>query len=229
MRYNEEAMDIRKFLLSTFLFESFTDKDLVLLEPALHVRKVRRGETVFSEGTQADAFFIVAKGSVKVYKVSQDGKEHTLHIHNTGDTVAEAALFASGVYPASCIAIEDSLIVRISREGFLQLVMKHPRLALKMMSGYSKRLRLFVSKIEQLSLKDIRSRLAAYLIQNSIVENGVHICRLQYSKKELASLLGTIPETLSRAFTFLKQEKLIAEEKKEIRILDPERLRLFSG
>ena len=221
-------MDIRKFLLSTFLFESFADKDLELLEPALYVRKVRRGEAIFSEGAKAEAFFIVAQGSVKIYKVSPEGKEHTLHIHMPGDTVAEAAIFDSGVYPASCLAIEDSLLVRISREGFLQLVMKHPRLALKMMSGYSKRLRLFVSRIEELSLKDIRSRLAAYLMQNSTVENGVTICRLRYSKKELASLLGTIPETLSRAFSFLKQKQLIAEEKKVIRILDPERLRLFS-
>ena len=76
-----------------------------------------------------------------------------------------------------------------------------------MMSGYSKRLRQFVAKIEELSLKDIKSRLAGYLIENSTEENGVVTCRLVYSKKELASFLGTIPETLSRALAVPETEE----------------------
>jgi CRP/FNR family transcriptional regulator len=98
-----------------------------------------------------------------------------------------------------------------------------------MMSGYSKRLRQFVAKIEELSLKDIKARLAGYLLENSAVENGVTACRLKYSKKELSSLLGTIPETLSRALAFLKQQKLIIEKDNTIVIPDPERLRIFSA
>ncbi len=96
------------------------------------------------------------------------------------------------------------------------------------MSAYSKRLRQFVSKIEELSMRDIRSRLAGYLIGNSSMEKGIATCRLKYSKKELASLLGTIPETLSRALSFLKQKGLIIEKDKSIIIPDPEKLRIFS-
>ena len=94
-----------------------------------------------------------------------------------------------------------------------------------MMSSYSKRLRQFVSKIEDLSLKDIKSRLAGYLLENSTIENGKTVCRLTYSKKELASLLGTIPETLSRSFAFLKQKGLIVEKDNIIIIPAPEKLR----
>ena len=219
---------LHEFLLSTFLFDSFTESEIALLSPSLSLKKVRKGEQIFSEGLEAKAFFVVISGKVKIYKLSPDGKEHTLHIQSAGDLVAEAAIFDSMAYPASCAAMEDSTLVRISREGFINLLKKHPELSLKMMSAYSKRLRQFVSKIEELSMRDIRSRLAGYLIRNSKMEKGIATCRLKYSKKELASLLGTIPETLSRALSFLKQKGLITEKDKSIIIPDPGKLRTFS-
>jgi len=221
-------MEMRKFLSNTFLFTSFTEKEIDLLLASTSLKKVGRGEQIFSEGIDATAFFIVVSGKVKIYKLSPDGKEYTLHIHGPGDLVAEAAIFDSMVYPASCLALEDTTLMRVSREGFLNLIRAHPELSLKMMSGYSKRLRQFVAKIEELSLKDIKSRLAGYLIENSSVENGVAVCHLSYSKKELSSLLGTIPETLSRALAFLKQKKLIIEKDNTIIIPDPEKLKIFS-
>lgn len=222
-------MDIRKFLSSVFLFNSFSEKEITLFEVFTSFKKVYKGEQIFSEGFDATAFFIVVSGKVKIYKVSPDGKEQTLHIHGPGNLVAEAAIFDSMVYPASCMALEESTLVRISREGFLELIKKHPELALKMMSGYSRRLRQFVLMIEELSLKDIKSRLASYLIENSTVENGTTICELKYSKRELSSLLGTIPETLSRSLAFLKQKNLIIEKGNKIIIPDPDKLKIFSS
>ena len=221
-------MKIREFLSNTFLFNSFAEKELNLLESSTSLKRVQKGEQIFSEGLDASAFFIIVSGKIKIYKVSPDGKEHTLHIHGHGDLVAEAAIFDSMVYPASCIALENSTLVRISREEFLNLIKKHPELSLKMMSGYSKRLRQFVAKIEELSLKDIKSRLVSYLLENSKVEKGITVCRLKYSKKELSSLLGTIPETLSRSFAFLKQKGLIVERDNVIIIPDPDKLKFYS-
>lgn len=182
-------METCKFLSNIFLFNSFAEKELKLLESFTSLKKVIKGEQIFSEGTDASAFFAVVSGKVKIYKVSPDGKEHTLHIHGSGDLIAEAAL--------------------------------------KMMSSYSKRLRQFVLKIEELSLKDIKSRLAGYLLKNSKVENNKTVCRLKYSKKELSSLLGTIPDTLSRSFAFLKQKGLIVEEDNLILIPDPDKLKFY--
>jgi CRP/FNR family transcriptional regulator len=221
-------MDIRAYLAKNFLFNSFTDRDISLIAPSAALKKIHKGEQLFSEGMTASAFFIVVSGKVKIYKLSPDGKEHTLHIQAPGDLVAEAAIFDAMLYPASCMAIEDSVLIRISREGFINLIKTHPELALKMMSGYSRRLRQFVAKIEELTLKDMKSRLAGYLLENSCIEGGKTVCKLTYSKRELSSLLGTIPETLSRALAFLKQKKLIIEKDKTIIIPDPEKLRIFS-
>jgi CRP/FNR family transcriptional regulator len=130
-------------------------------------------------------------------------------------------------YPASCTALEDTILLRISRAGFLDLIRKHPELSLKIMSGYSRRLRQFVAKIEELTLKDMKSRLARYLIENSVVENGKTVCRLTHPKKELSSLLGTIPETFSRTLAYFKHHKLITEKGNTILIIEPEKLRTF--
>jgi CRP-like cAMP-binding protein len=221
-------MDMQEFLSATFLFNSFNEMEIDLLSASAAVKKVQKAEHIFTEGGDADAFFIVISGKVKIYKLSLDGKEHTLHIHGPGDLVAEAAIFDSMRYPASCLAMEDTQLVHISRDRFLALIKNHPELALKMMSGYSKRLRQFVAKIEELSLKDIKSRLAGYLLENSSEKNGDLTCRLVYSKKELASVLGTIPETLSRALAFLKQKNLIAEKDNTIIIPDQEKLRMLA-
>jgi len=218
-------MDIRRFLSNIFLFSSFTEKEIDLLEASTSLKRYHKGEQVFSEGMDAKAFFVVVSGKVKIYKLSPEGKEHILHIHGPQDLVAEAAIFDSMLYPASCMALEDSTLVRIQREGFLTLIKRYPELALKMMSGYSRRLRQFVSKIEELSFKDIRSRLVSYLLENSMVENNTTVCRLKYSKKELSALLGTIPETLSRALGFLKQRNLIIEKDNTIIIPNPDKLK----
>ena len=221
-------MDIRSFLAHTFLFHSFTEKEIDILIASTLLKSVSKGEQIFSESLEATAFFIVVSGKVKIYKLSPDGKEYTLHIHGPGEPVAEAAIFDSMTYPASCTALEDATLVRISREGFLNLIKKYPELSLKIMSGYSKRLRQFVSKIEELTLKDIKSRVARYLLENSVVENGETVYHLAHSKKELSSLLGTIPETLSRTLAFLKQKHLIVEKDNIIVIPDPNSLKLFS-
>jgi CRP/FNR family transcriptional regulator len=220
--------DLRSFLSDTFLFSSFSDREIDILAAAVSLKKIYKGEQIFSEGLEATAFFIVISGKVKIFKLSPDGKEYTLHIHGPGDPVAEAAIFDSVTYPASCIALEDSTLVRISREGFLDLIKKYPELSLKIMSGYSRRLRQFVAKIEELTGRDMKSRLARYLIENSVTENGKTVCHLKHSKKELSSLLGTIPETLSRTLAFFKQQKLITEIDNRIIVSDPEKLRIFT-
>ena len=167
-------MNIRNFLRQVFLFSSFTAKEIELVEVAASFKEINKKEKrYFQKGLRPRHSIIVITGRVKIYKLSPDGKEYTLHIHGPGDPVAEAAIFDDMVYPASCTALEDSGLVRISRDGFLSLIKKRPELALKMMSGYSKRLRQFVAKIEELSLKDIKSRLAAYLLENSITEKGL--------------------------------------------------------
>lgn len=213
-------MDIHQFLSNIFLFESLSSDQIELIEASTSVKKVARGEHLFSEGQSATAFFIVVSGNVKIYKLSADGNEQILHIHKPNDLIAEAVIFDFNTYPAYCQAMEDSVLIRFSKSEFLKLLHHFPEISFKIMSAYSRRLRHLVAMIEELSLHDIKSRLANYLIKNSTVENNRTICPLTFSKKDLASILGTIPETLSRTLNYFKKEKIIVEEKSGIVILN---------
>jgi len=220
-------MDITKFLSQNFIFESLSKKQLELIEASATIRKLDKGEHLFSEGQKASAFFIVYSGQVKLYKLSAEGTEHILHIQQPKDLVAEAIIFDFDMYPAYCQAIEDTVLIRISKQKYLELLRHFPELSFNIMKAYSRRFRLLLSKIEELSLHDVKARLAKYLIQNSRELNDRRICSLKHSKKDLASVLATIPETLSRTLQFFKKENIIAEEKNQIIILDIGKLKSF--
>ena len=187
-------------------------------------KKMINGKIIFSEGDEGNGFYIVVKGRVKVFKVSPDGKEHILHIVGPGETFGQVAVYAGRSFPASSAAITKSHLLFIPRAAFVELIAGNPSLAMSMLSVLSLRLREFTVQIENLSLKEVPGRLASYLIYLADEQKtGDHIS-LPISKGQLASLLGTIPETLSRIFTKISNQNLIKVSGREIKILDREGL-----
>lgn len=218
-------MDIQAFLARQFLFESLSQEQTALVAKFASIKKIKKGEQLFSEEQPATSFFIVVSGSLKIYKLSSEGSEQILHIQKSGDLVAEAIIFDFDTYPAYCEALENTILIRLSKPDFLRLLQHFPEITFKIMSAYSRRLRLLVAKIEELSLHDVKSRLANYLINNYAVKNNQNMVRLSLSKKDLASMLGTIPETLSRTLSYFKRAQLISEEKNDIIILNKKGLK----
>ena len=172
---------------------------------------------LFSEGDLARSFFVMIKGKVRVYKLAASGREQTIVTPGPGTSFGEAALFAGQHYPAYCQALEESEIAAVDKIRFLKLVEKHPQIALNMIAIMSERLRIFVHKMEQLSLMGVVPRLAEYLSQKAENKNELS---LDIAKSDLASLLGTVPETLSRALGKLKAGGLIEESGSKILIRD---------
>jgi CRP-like cAMP-binding protein len=209
-------MDIGKFLQRVFLFSELTEAELKSIASVSSTKRLKKNEMLFDEDDDASSFFIVAHGRVKIFRISENGKEYSLHMHGAGELVAEAAIFNEKRFPAACKALEDTLVVHIPRSEFIDLIMKRPKLALKFMSAYSKRLREFVRQVEDLSSTDIKQRLAKYIIDNADKKGSKHVCSLSMSKKDLAHLLGTIPETLSRALGGLKKKGYIDPRGKDI-------------
>jgi len=158
---------------------------------------------------------VLASGKMRVYKLSSSGREQTLVTPMPGASFAEAALFADKCYPAYCSALDDSDIIVIDKGKFLKFIEVHPQVALNMIAQMAERLRMFADKIEQLSLMGVVPRLAEYLLEHA---NGENIVALDISKSELASFLGTVPETISRALAKLKGNGLIKETERGIHI-----------
>ncbi|MAT38802.1 MAG: Crp/Fnr family transcriptional regulator [Ectothiorhodospiraceae bacterium] len=214
-------------LRSVFLFESLEEDQLSRVAAIASRVQLQKGEMLFSEGDQARAFFALSSGVVKIFKLAPSGAEFTVHVHKSGDLVAEAAIFDLTVYPAYCQALEPAELLRIPRVDFVELIRADPELALRIMHSYSRRLRTFVMQVEDLSFSDVKARLANYLLRSArkSPDTGALTHTLHISKKELALQLGTSPETLSRTLRALKDEGIIEEQGKSIAVLAPERLR----
>ncbi len=215
-------MDLPKILRQSPLFAGTTDEDIAAILRICKVKDYERGEVLFDEGDVAQGFYIVAAGRVKVYKLSPEGKERILHVVQPGGNFAEAAIFADGLYPASAEPLEKSTLIFFPKRDFLDLLTAQGRIAINMIGGLSRFLRLFAGQIEELTFRDVPSRLARYLLELSNERNGA--IELPTSKSAIASRLGTVSETLSRTFRKLSDEGLIRVEGKTIVILDADRL-----
>jgi CRP/FNR family transcriptional regulator, dissimilatory nitrate respiration regulator len=179
-----------------------------------------KGQTIFLESDDCNGFYIVVAGKVKIYKVSFEGKEHILHIYGPGNPFGEVPVFSGQKFPANAETLLKSRLLFIPRQAFVDLISEHPSLALNMLAILSRRLRQFTVQIENLSLKEVPARLASYLTYLADEQATGDIVSLTISKGQLASLLGTIPETLSRILAKMNKQDLIQVEGRNITLLD---------
>ena len=212
------------------LFQGLPPQHLGDLATIAVGQEVRRGKVIFSEGEEGAGFYVLLEGRVKIYKLSSEGKEQILHIFSPGEPFGEVPVFAGENFPAYAQAMEDSRVFFFPRKSFVQLVRKNPSLALNMMAVLSRRLRRFTALVEDLSLKEVPGRLAAYLLYLSEGQAGADKLKLDISKNQTASLLGTIPETLSRIFAKMTREGFIKRSgQRRIQILDRRGLEELAG
>ena len=217
-------MNKKEIIASATLFKGLPEKELNTLTGMTHEKQYGRGETIFFEGDAGNGFYIVGSGQIKVFKMNPLGKEHILHIFGPGEPIGEVPVFNDQPFPASAEALVKSSLLFFPRRDFVALIEQNPSIAMNMLAVLSLRLRQFASQIESLSLKEVPARLAGYLIYTSEEQGGGDVVNLTVSKGQLASLLGTIPETLSRIFSKMSDEKMIKVEGRSITLLDREKL-----
>lgn len=249
MRKKIDIYDLKKISLFSDLSESELEK---ILSFSRH-KKFSKGEILFFDTEPFHGFYCVLEGSVKLYKISPEGREHIVHIMSPYNTFGEVPVFENyeavlndrAAYPINATAIEDDTEVFIvSAKPFLSYLKQSPEISLKFLSTLSKRLKLLNNHIEGLTLHDIKRRLAKYIIdeyetakkEKEKLEKTKHIIlkksdsiELNISKNDLASHLGTILETLSRTFKKLQDEKLIEVRGKKINILSFKKLKEYSA
>ncbi|WP_221252229.1 Crp/Fnr family transcriptional regulator [Desulfuromonas versatilis] len=215
-------METRLVIKKCPLFAGAAEEDLDRLCRVGRAREPEKGELLFSEGEEAEGFFIVGRGKVKVFKLSPEGKERILHIVHPFQTFAEAAIFGNGLYPAYAEPLEKSLLIFFPKNEFLTLLHEHSQISINMIAGLSRFLRQFTTQIEELTFKDVPARLARYLLE--LAGDEADEVQLPISKSQLASNLGTVSETLSRTFRKLADDAIIEVRGKTIEFLDRDRL-----
>jgi len=226
-------MENLQILKKSLLFSGLDEENLKEVASISTKRSFGKGESLFTEGEPAAGFYLLASGSIKLCKFSQDGKEKVLHFVHPAETFAEAAFFGDGKYPAEARALEKGDALFFPREAFMGLLERNPRFSLNLIISLSLLLRRFARQIEELTFAEVPARLAAYLIElaekKSTSFQGKTYLDLDMKKGELASRLGTVSETLSRALKKLKEAGIIEVEGSRVIIYDMVRLKRVAG
>jgi CRP/FNR family transcriptional regulator len=213
-------MDIKKHLSQVDLFNGLSPQQLDKIAGIVSDKEYKKGDLVFSDGDDGIGFYIVISGRIKVFKVSPDGKEQIMHIFGPGQPFAEVPVFEGSCYPANAEAMDHSRLFFFQKKGFVELIQQNPSLAMNMLASLSQRLKQFSNLVESLSLKEVPGRLASYILYLSDKNGSIDEFQLDIAKSQLASLLGTIPETLSRIFTKMAGKEIVRINGPLISILD---------
>ena len=210
----------------SLLFSGLPEEQLRKIKEIAVTKTYGKGEAIFFEGEPGIGFYMVAQGKVKIFKTSFDGKEQILHVFGPGEPFGEVPVFHGNPFPANAESLSDCTVLFFPRTEFVGLITTHPSLALNMLAVLALRLRHFATQVENLSLKEVPGRLASYLQYLMEEQHREDQVVLDIPKGQLASLLGTSSETLSRIFSKMSEEGLIRVEGKTIHILDCDRLRV---
>jgi CRP/FNR family transcriptional regulator len=217
------ASVLPEVLRTTPLFANLPPEDLRRVAEIASPRRYEKKESIFREGERADGFYVVGEGRVKIFKLSESGKEQVLHLIGPGQSFAEATIFEGGTFPAHAEALEGCDLIFLPKRPFTDLLERNPRIALRMMASLSRWLKRMTDLVESISLRDVEARLVRYLneeltARGTPIRDGAAL-DLNVSKTVLASRLGTVPETFSRTLKKLQVEGKIRVKGKQIRIL----------
>jgi CRP/FNR family transcriptional regulator len=222
------ADDLNPNIRDLPLFSALSVAELRQLMGRSAVRVYKRNEIIFMEGDSYAGLYLVLSGRVKAFKTNPEGKEQIIHLLGPREPFADVPLFIGGPYPVTAQALEDTRLLFIPRQAFLDLLHGNPEISVRMLGAFAKRLRRLVNLVESLSLKEVTARLARYLAEEAQKTSRTTLV-LPISKANLAALLGTIPETLSRSLHELENRGLISVQGKQIVIRDQSTLQQMAG
>jgi CRP/FNR family transcriptional regulator len=208
------------------LFAGLPPDDLGAVAGITVLKPLDKGAYLFREGDAACGFYVVQKGAINVHRVNAAGKEQVIHIFRTGESFAEATLATQTGYPADARAVEPSQVLLVEKAGFVRLLQHRPELALRMLAAMSLHLRALVGQLEDLTLKDVETRLANWLVKrcgNATGEKPVTI-QLTMPKRVLAAELGTVSETFSRTLAKFREQGLVQARGKSLTVVSPAKL-----
>lgn len=218
---------VENTLRSCQLFMGLPAADIAAIASFAVQKNLDKGDYLFHEGNRSEGFYVVQKGTINVHRVSTAGKEQVIHLFRPIESFAEATLATEGGYPADARATEPSTVLLIPKTDFIELLRKRPELALRMLGSMSQHLRVLVGLLDDLTLKDMETRLANWLLKrcsSPVGDRAVEI-KLDRTKRVLAAEMGTTSETLSRTLAKFRDQNLLRVKGNTITLTKPGELR----
>lgn len=221
-----KQIGITNALRSCQLFAGIPVPELNAIAEITVVKSVAKGSYLFHEGDPSVGFYIVQTGAINVHRVNTAGKEQVIHVFRAGESFAEGTLATDKGYPADARAVEASQVLLVQKAGMLALLRRQPELALRMLGSMSAHLRILVGQLDDLTLKDVETRLANWLVKRCPDPAGEKSVKfdLPMTKRVLAAELGTVSETFSRTLAKFREQGLIDVKGKSVIVRSPARL-----
>ncbi len=213
------------------LFQTLNDNDLAEILPLVKTESFPRKSGIFSEGDPPDWFFIMLEGKVKITKISHDGKEIILEIIKDNEPFGAIAVLNGFPYPANAAAMEDSVVLKITRTDLMRVLDRFPGLMSAMMQDLGSRIKDSHEAMKNIALEKVGSRIAALLLKLSQqmgedTPDGRSIT-IKLTKQDIAEMVGTTVETSIRTMSRFKKMGLVVEKDGRIIIPDPSALESF--
>ena len=233
MKTDVEQFDMPRYLAVLPLFSDLSQVERERIAQGCQLRRLSRGDMVFRAGEPCEEFHVVVLGQVRLYVGSPSGQEKIIELIGPGHCFAEAMMFLGKPYILNAQALADSLIIRVSKQAVFREIEQDPRFCMHMLAGISRRLHGLVRDVEGYALQSGMQRLIGYLLRGGQDTDsaiaGVLTVSLPVSKATIASRLSLTPEYFSRVLHELEAEGLIEIDKREIRILDVQRLASYGS
>ena len=213
-----------ELLKTVSLFWDLDKIELGYISDKMVSKKFENGNLIFLEESEGKNLFFVIEGSVKVTRLSKDGREVILAMLNAGDFFGEMSLLDGEARSANVIALEKTEVLSLKRDDFLVVLHDYPKIAIQLLKEMTSRLRKSDRQIVSLSLSDAEKRIALCIVrfadEQGVIKNGqVTIPKIPI-QQDIANMAGTSRETVSRAMSLLTEEKYIERNGKELKILN---------
>jgi CRP/FNR family cyclic AMP-dependent transcriptional regulator len=210
------------YLSDVVLFQDLSDREMAELDRMTTITNVPRGRVFYQPEDVSEILFLIKQGKVQLYRISPEGKKLVIATLGPGTLFGEMALLGQQMHNAFAEALDDCLILVMSRADLERLILNRPQVGLRMLEITGRRLNDAESRLEDMAFKGIPARLASLLLRLSAERNSPDI--LGMTHQDLAETIGTYRETATQVLNDMKAQGLIAIGRKRITICDPERL-----
>lgn len=223
------AMNAVSFLQRVSIFQGVGSDGLARIATITGEKSFPKKSIIFHEGDVGDTLYILKSGRVKIAKITEDGREKTLCIMQPGDFFGEMAIFDNLPRSATAEVIDDAATVHtVAKRDFERTLMDHPSIALQIMRDLTRRIRQVNQQVEDLAFKDVHERVASTLSHLSKSEGrqigSKVLINLKMTHQDLANMVGSSRETVTRALNRLQDEGVISIAHQQITINQPNSL-----
>ena len=213
----QQIAEVEGILKTTPVFQRLSPPDLHTVAAAAAIRRYEKGQVLFEQDTPSDAFYTIASGRVKIFKMLPTGKDMILEVFGKGDPLGAVAAYDGRPFPASAVALEDTVCVVIPRPAFFRLLEAHPSLVRGLMLGMTIRLVELTNRLAELSGTRIEPRFARLFLKLATdmgrPDRGGTFIPLGLSRQELADMTGTTIETAIRIMSRWNKDQIVHTDK----------------